>query len=49
MIKKVYHIPTTLSLQYTIRHRQGLLEPSDFGGMVQTHMMWEVIGTGHVE
>jgi hypothetical protein len=34
---------------HLIRHRQSLVEASDFGGMVQTHMMWEVVGTGHVE
>lgn len=39
----------SIAAVHLIRHRQGLIESSDLGGMVQTHMMWEVIGTGHVE
>lgn len=39
----------SIAAVHLIRHRQGLVESLDLGGMVQTHMMWEVIGTGHVE
>ena len=39
----------SITAVHFIRHREGLIESVDFGGMVQTHMMWEVIGTGHVE
>ena len=41
--------PYSITAVHFIRHREGLVESADFGGMVQTHMMWEVIGTGHVE
>ncbi len=39
----------SITAVHFIRHRQGLVQSPDLGGMVQTHMMWEVIGTGHVE
>ena len=39
----------SITAVHLIRHRQGLVESQELGGMVQTHMMWEVIGTGHVE
>jgi len=39
----------SITAVHLIRHKEGLVESSDLGGMVQTHMMWEVIGTGHVE
>ncbi len=39
----------SITAVHLIRHREGLVESIDLGGMVQTHMMWEVIGTGHVE
>jgi len=39
----------SIAAVHFIRHRESLVESVDFGGMVQTHMMWEVIGTGHVE
>ena len=39
----------SITAVHFIRHRQNLVESLDLGGMVQTHMMWEVIGTGHVE
>lgn len=39
----------SITAVHLIRHRQSLVEAPELGGMVQTHMMWEVIGTGHVE
>ena len=39
----------SITAVHLIRHREGFIESPDLGGMVQTHVMWEVIGTGHVE
>ncbi len=39
----------SIAAVHLIRHRQSLVPSTDLGGMVQTHMIWEVIGTGHVE
>ena len=39
----------SITAVHLIRHRIELIESQDLGGMVQSHMMWEVIGTGHVE
>ena len=34
---------------HLIRHREDIVPSTELGGMLQTHMMWEVIGTGHIE
>ena len=39
----------SITAVHLIRHREGLVPAPELGGMLQTHMMWEVIGTGHVE
>jgi len=39
----------SITAVHLIRHRIELIESQDLGGVVQSHMMWEVIGTGHVE
>ncbi len=39
----------SITAVHLIRHREGLISSPELGGMLQTHMMWEVIGTGHVE
>ncbi len=39
----------SIAAVHLIRHREGLVPSQDMGGMIQTHMMWEVIGTGHIE
>ena len=39
----------SITAVHLIRHRQGMVESQELGGAVQTHRMWEVIGTGHME
>ena len=34
---------------HLIRHRTDRVEATDFSGHVQSHMKWEVVGTGHIE
>ena len=39
----------SIAAVHFIRHRIDSVESIEAGGMIQTHMKWEVIGTGHVE
>ena len=39
----------SLTAVHLIRHRTGETSSNDLGGMLQWHMLWEVIGTGHIE
>jgi hypothetical protein len=39
----------SLTAVHLIRHRTGETYAPDFNGVLQWHMLWEVIGTGHVE
>ena len=39
----------SLTAVHLIRHRMSSIQSPDFEGTLQTHMMWEVIGTGHIE
>ena len=41
--------PGSLAAVHLIRHRMNIFEAPELQGSVQTHMMWEVIGTGHIE
>ncbi len=34
---------------HLIRHRTGETYSSEFDGILQWHMLWEVVGTGHIE
>ena len=39
----------SLAAVHFIRHNINEVTSTDLGGRVQTHMQWEVVGTGHVE
>ncbi len=39
----------SLAAVHLIRHRTGLVEAPDIQGSFSSHMMWEVVGTGHIE
>jgi len=39
----------SIAAVHFIRHRIELISSQDLGGIFQSHMKWEVIGTGHVE
>jgi hypothetical protein len=41
--------PGSIAAIHLIRHRMDSVESPDLQGSVQTHMMWEVIGTGYIE
>ena len=38
--------PTAVHL---FRHRTDLVPADEFNGWFQSHMIWEVVGTGHIE
>ena len=39
----------SLAAVHLIRHRTGETEALEFNGYLQWHMIWEVVGTGHIE
>ena len=39
----------SLAAVHLIRHRKGETFSSELNGIIQWHMLWEVVGTGHVE
>jgi len=39
----------SLTAVHLIRHRTGETFSDELGGILQWHMLWEVIGTGHIE
>ena len=39
----------SLAAVHLFRHRTDLVLSEDLGGMLQSHMMWEVVGTGYIE
>ena len=39
----------SLAAVHLIRHRMSEVVSPELGGRIQTHMMWEVIGTGRIE
>ena len=39
----------SLAAVHFIRHKTDIVEASQFNGYLQSHMQWEVVGTGHVE
>ena len=39
----------SLTAVHLIRHRTGETFSDEIGGILQWHMLWEVIGTGHIE
>ena len=39
----------SLTAVHLIRHRTGLVEAPEIQGSFSNHMMWEVVGTGHIE
>lgn len=41
--------PGSLVAIHLIRHRMDSIESFSLQGSIQTHMMWEVIGTGYIE
>ena len=41
--------PGSLTAVHLIRHRMGSVVSPDLGGTLQSHMLWEVIGTGRIE
>ena len=41
--------PGSLVAVHLIRHRIGSVVSPDLGGTLQSHMTWEVVGTGHIE
>ena len=43
------YAPGSLAAIHLIRHRMSSVESPDLQGLIQTHMMWEVIGTGYIE
>ena len=41
--------PGSLTAVHLIRHRMGSVVSPSLGGTLQSHMLWEVIGTGRFE
>ena len=41
--------PGSLTAVHLIRHRINSVVSPELGGTLQSHMLWEVIGTGHIE
>tara|TARA_A100001515_G_scaffold132504_2_gene120988 strand:- start:770 stop:1663 length:894 start_codon:yes stop_codon:yes gene_type:complete len=41
--------PGSLTAVHLIRHRMNSVVSPELGGTLQSHMLWEVIGTGHIE
>ena len=39
----------SLAAVHLIRHRTGETAAPEFNGYLQWHMIWEVVGTGHIE
>jgi len=39
----------SLAAVHFIRHKTDNVEATEFNGYLQSHMQWEVVGTGHVE
>ena len=39
----------SLTAVHLIRHRTGETFSDELGGILQWHMLWEVVGTGHIE
>ena len=39
----------SLAAVHLFRHRQDRVPAEDFNGWIQSHMIWEVVGTAHLE
>ena len=39
----------SLAAVHLIRHKTDMRPAIEFNGWLQSHMIWEVIGTGHIE